>query len=72
VGARGLHWRDGEHLIVTDDATAFRSAVALLLEDPDRRAQLASAGRRFVEEELDGVRQISRLLAALVSRPARR
>lgn len=72
VGARGLHWRDGEHLIVTDDATAFRSAVALLLEDPDRRAQLAAAGRRFVEEELDGVRQISRLLAALVSRPARR
>ncbi len=72
VGARGMNWRDGEHLIIANDATSFRAVVAMLLEDPDRRARLAAAGRRFVEEELNAVRQINRLLATLASRPARR
>jgi len=71
VGARGLHWRDGQHLVVADDPTEFRAAVTLLLEDPERRARLAAAGQRFVTEELDGVRQISRLLSSLPSRPSR-
>ncbi|MHA6784790.1 glycosyltransferase family 4 protein [Pseudonocardia saturnea] len=67
VGARGLHWRDGEHLLVADGPAAFRAAVQGLLDDPARRAELADAGRRFVTGELDGVRQIGRLVAALAA-----
>jgi glycosyltransferase involved in cell wall biosynthesis len=70
AGARGMHWRDGEHLIVADDAASFRAAVELLLREPDLRARLGSAAKRFVEEELDGVRQIKRLRAILSGRPA--
>lgn len=65
TGARGLHWRSGEHLFTADDPEAFSAAVAGLLGDPPERARLATAGQRFVTTELDGVRQIERLLAAL-------
>jgi polysaccharide biosynthesis protein PslH len=65
VGARGLHWRPDEHLVVADGPVAFRSAVADLLADAERRAVLGSAGRRFVVEELDGVRRITQLLGAV-------
>lgn len=68
VGARGLHWRDGEHLLVADGAAAFTAAVRALLDDPPRRAALAAAGRRFVTDELDGVAQIRRLVGALPAR----
>lgn len=65
VGARGMHWRDGEQLIVADGPGGFAAAVTGLLANPARRAELAAAGRRFVEHELDGVAQIARLTAAL-------
>ncbi|MBW0116080.1 glycosyltransferase family 4 protein [Pseudonocardia abyssalis] len=69
VGARGLHWRDGEHLLVADGPAAFTAAVRALLEDPARRAAVADAGRRFVTAELDGVAQIRRLVGALPPLP---
>ncbi len=65
VGARGLHWRAGEQLIVADGPDGVAAAVSELLADPPRRAELAAAGRSFVEHELDGVAQIARLTAAL-------
>lgn len=71
VGARGLHWRDGEHLIVADGPDGFRAAVTGLIARPARRAELAAAGRGFVTGELDGVAQISRLAAALPGRARR-
>jgi len=58
VGARGLHWRPGEHLLVADDAEAFGAAVLTLLRDRVRRQHLAAAGRSFVSAELDGARLI--------------
>lgn len=71
VGARGLHWRDGEHLLVADEPAAFRAAVRRLLDEPARRADLAEAGRRFVTGELDPVAQFSRLTEALPRRRVR-
>jgi glycosyltransferase involved in cell wall biosynthesis len=71
IGARGLHWRDGEHLVVADDPAEFGRAVASLLDDAALRARLAEAGRRFVELELDGVRQVNRLQQLLRSATAR-
>lgn len=67
VGARGLHWRDGEHLVVADGVTGFSDAVLALLDDPGRREELAKAGRAFVEG-LDGVGRLRRLAAGLVPR----
>lgn len=67
VGARGLHWRDGEHLVVAEGVTGFRDAVARLLDDPARRSALAKAGRAFVEG-LDGVGRLRRLAADLAAR----
>ena len=67
VGARGLHWRDGEHLVVAEGVAGFRDAVAGLLDDPARRSALAKAGRAFVEG-LDGVGRLRRLAADLAVR----
>lgn len=67
VGARGLHWRDGEHLVVAEGVTGFRDAVVGLLDDPARRSALAKAGRAFVEG-LDGVGRLRRLAADLAAR----
>lgn len=68
VGARGLHWRDGEHLLVADEPAAFAAAVRRLLDDPAGRARIADAGRRFVTGELDPAAQFSRLTEALLRR----
>ncbi len=64
VGARGLHWRDGEHIVVADGVAGFRDAVTALLDDPTRREELAKAGRAFVEG-LDGVGRLRELAARL-------
>lgn len=69
VGARGLHWREGTHLLIADDPAGFATAAASLLRDVERRVALAEAGRRFVREELDGVAQVRRLVG-LLSGPA--
>lgn len=71
VGARGLPWRDGEHLLIADEEQAFAAAVSGLLADRASRDRLARAGRRFISEELDGGRQIDRLRAALAADTAR-
>lgn len=71
VGARGLPWRDGEHLLIADQEQAFAAAVSGLLVDPAGRDRLARAGRRFIGEELDGGRQIDRLRSALSAPIAR-
>jgi glycosyltransferase involved in cell wall biosynthesis len=49
----GLRVRWGEDLIVAPDGVEFAASVSRLLVDPDRRAQLSCAGRRFVEGNHD-------------------
>lgn len=71
VGARGLPWRDGEHLLIADDAGDFASAVTTLLQDRDHRDRLSRAGREFIGHELNGRRHIDRLRAALAGSSVR-
>jgi glycosyltransferase involved in cell wall biosynthesis len=49
LGAEGLHYTAGEHLLICDDPSEFAEAVAFLLEAPEARAQLAEAGRNMYE-----------------------
>lgn len=49
-GAEGLECRDGEHLLVADDAGRFIEAVSRLLAAPSLRAKIGGAGRKLYEE----------------------
>ncbi|HEU0304876.1 MAG TPA: glycosyltransferase family 4 protein [Gaiellaceae bacterium] len=48
----GLELSSGEHAIVTDDDDEFAEAVSSLLADEERRVALASAARRWAQDEL--------------------
>ncbi len=50
IGAEGLEFRDGEHLVLADDAGQFAEAVSRLLGSPADRMRLGAAGRRLYEE----------------------
>lgn len=49
LGAEGLPVRDGEHLLLADDAKLFAETVSGLLASQDRRARIGEAGRRLYE-----------------------
>ncbi len=67
VGAEGLDVADGVHLLVRDDPQAFADGVAELLEDRERAAALARAGRELVVARYDWD-----VLAELLHRSLRR
>jgi glycosyltransferase involved in cell wall biosynthesis len=51
IGAEGLGARDGEHLLIADDAASFAAAVTNLLADDGLRQRLGEAGRgRYLAE----------------------
>jgi len=50
LGAEGLECRDGEHLVLADDAERFTTAVSELLALPLNRERIGAAGRRLYEE----------------------
>ena len=72
MGARGMPWRNGEQLLVADGSRSFAAAVERLIREPQERARIAAAGRQFVRDELDGVRQITRMRDSLRSHSTRR
>lgn len=49
LGAEGLPYNAGEHLLICEEPREFAEAVLFLLEAPEARAQLAEAGRRLYE-----------------------
>lgn len=51
IGCEGIAVRDGEHLLIADDAPAFAGAVLRLLDDHALGARLGRAGRALVERE---------------------
>jgi glycosyltransferase involved in cell wall biosynthesis len=51
LGAEGLGARDGEHLLLADDADGFAAAILRLLHDRQLRERLGRAGRALYEEQ---------------------
>ncbi|MGH9674046.1 MAG: glycosyltransferase family 4 protein [Bryobacteraceae bacterium] len=51
VGAEGLPARDGEHLLIADDAVTFAAAVSRLLASPELRREIGAAGRALYERQ---------------------
>jgi polysaccharide biosynthesis protein PslH len=45
LGAEGLPFRDGDHLLIADSPADFAAAVVALLRNTERRAQLGSRAR---------------------------
>jgi glycosyltransferase involved in cell wall biosynthesis len=61
--------RDGEHLLLADDAEAFAERVVHLLRNPELRSEIVTRARRLVEERYDwGVvsRSMEQVMADLV------
>lgn len=53
IGAEGLDYVAGEHLLIADDASAFAAAIIRLLADSALAAHLHIAGRQLVEAAYD-------------------
>lgn len=51
IGCEGINVRDGQHLLIADNAPAFARAVLRLLDDPNFGTNLGQAGRALVERE---------------------
>jgi sugar transferase (PEP-CTERM/EpsH1 system associated) len=65
VGCEGLSVVPGKHLLVADQPEAFAQAVITLLNNPEMRAALGTAGRALVEAEYSWERCGARFLRAL-------
>ena len=66
AGAWGVEVQDGEHCVIADGAAAFAAAIAGLLRDPGRAADLGRRGRALAQRyDWDAV--IPRLEAAYAS-----
>ena len=49
AGSEGVAARDGEHLMIADDAPAFAARISEVFENPGLRSALGQAGRRLIE-----------------------
>jgi hypothetical protein len=66
VGIEGFDVRDGEHVLVADDATSFAQRVTELIAADELWQRLAEAGRRFALSHY-GRAEVQRQFAAVIS-----
>jgi glycosyltransferase involved in cell wall biosynthesis len=57
IGVEGIEYRDGENILIAEDAGAFAEAVARLLSDRELGDRLRAGGRSWVEARY-GWRQV--------------
>ena len=69
LGAEGIDVRDGQHLMLADDAASFADRVVELLQSPDLRTRLGDAARRQAEARYSW-RILGEQLGAVYSRAA--
>jgi glycosyltransferase involved in cell wall biosynthesis len=67
LGAEGLPFRDGAELMLADEPRAFADAVAALVAQPARRAELERRARAAVEREFSAARAAQRFEELLVA-----
>ncbi len=65
VGCEGIAVVSGEHLLIADEPAAFATAVIELLNNPERRHKMGSAGRTLVEQQYGWQQCGERLLHVL-------
>jgi glycosyltransferase involved in cell wall biosynthesis len=53
IGAEGIHYRDGENILIADSPEDFSRAVIRVLAEPDLAQRLRLNGRRWVKEHYD-------------------
>jgi glycosyltransferase involved in cell wall biosynthesis len=71
LGAEGIEARDGEHLLLADDARSFADAAVRVAGDRTLAERLAASGRRLVEERYGwpaAVARLERVHSELVAR----
>lgn len=66
VGAEGLEFVDGEHLLIRDDEVRFADAVLGLLQDEGERRRLGQSGSELVRSRYDWESVTRAFSAALV------
>ncbi len=64
-GAEGLEVRDGEHLLIADNATDFASAVVRLCRDDALAGRLAENAYELVRDKYDWSAALPRILALM-------
>jgi glycosyltransferase involved in cell wall biosynthesis len=72
LGAEGIGYEDGRHLLIGDDPKAFAAAVGRVLDDPALAARLSQAGRALVEERYSwgaAAERLERLYEEALSAP---
>lgn len=67
VSNHGLGGRPGEHLLVADEPRVFAAAVVDLLNHPEARARLGSAGQQFVNSHYEPQRMMNNWEAVLLA-----
>lgn len=65
IGAEGLEVSPGENILLADEPEEFADCIVGLLENPARRAALARAARRVVEENFSWASAAARLEGVL-------
>ena len=53
IGAEGIHYREGENILIADDPDRFADDVIRVLQDKQLAGRLRHNGRRWVEQRYD-------------------
>jgi len=70
IGAEGLHYTDGENILIADDPGGFAQKIAILMDDEELARRISHNGRAVVEERysLDyAVKGYDRIYRSIVS-----
>lgn len=62
LGLEGIPAKDGEHVIIADDAVSFRKAIRRFQESPQLKVQMGQKAKEFVRENFDSIEIAQKLL----------